>query len=239
MADLLISLLPLALGIIMSPLAIMALVAVLVSQNARHNGIAFLLGWITAIILVMLLCFWIFSSLTPGERGPAATWISVLRLVVGTILILAAVYVWVRGRHHIRKMAEAVSPTDVVEAAPQLPGWLRSVDRFSPWRSYLLGIGIFVLNPVDLSCAVIATLDMHLAQLEFGTTLVIALIFGVIAASPILIPVVLVLVKGKAAEGFLTRARTWITGNSNILNGLLLAFIGGIQLSKAIQALLA
>ncbi|QIK62050.1 hypothetical protein G7068_01635 [Leucobacter viscericola] len=239
MGELLITLLPLGLGIIMSPLAIMALVAVLVSQNARRNGIAFLLGWITAIVLIMLLCFWIFSSLTPGDRGPAATWVSVLRLIVGVFLVLSAVYMWLRGRHQIREMAAAVSPTDVVEAAPQLPGWLRAVDKFNPGRSYLLGIGIFVLNPVDLSCAVIATLDIHLAQLDFGPTLVTSLIFGLVAASPILIPVIIVLVKGKGADGFLQGARTWIAGNTNILNGILLAIIGFMQLSKAIQDLLA
>ncbi|MFC4223630.1 GAP family protein [Lysinibacter cavernae] len=239
MTELLLNLLPLAIGVIVSPLAIMALVAVLVSRNARRNGLAFLLGWIAAICLVMVLCWWIFSSLTPPDRGPASTWVSIVRLLIGLILVVAAGYVWLRGRHHVRQMAAAVSPKDVVAAAPQLPGWLKSVDTFTPSRSFLLGVGIFILNPVDLSCAVLATLDIHQADLSSGPTVLAAILFGTIAASPVLIPVLIVLVKGQQADPFLKRARTWIAGNTSILNALLLGLIGLMQLSKAVSALLA
>lgn len=239
MTDLLLNLLPLAIGVIVSPLAIMALVAVLVSRNARSNGLAFLFGWIVAICLVMVVSWWIFSSLAPPDRGPASTWVSIVRLLIGLVLIAAAVYVWLRGRHHVRQMAAAVSPKDVVAAAPQLPGWLKSVDTFTPSRSFLLGVGIFVLNPVDLSCAVLAALDIHQAALATGPTVAAAITFGTIAASPVLIPVLVVLVNGKRADPFLKNARTWIAGHTSILNALLLAIIGLMQLSKAISALVS
>jgi hypothetical protein len=38
MGELILGLVPVALGVVLSPLAIMALVAVLLSQNARANG---------------------------------------------------------------------------------------------------------------------------------------------------------------------------------------------------------
>ncbi|MGA9872997.1 MAG: hypothetical protein WBQ44_17885 [Rhodococcus sp. (in: high G+C Gram-positive bacteria)] len=44
MGSLILSLIPVSLGIVMSPLAVIAVVAVLFSQHARQNSVAFLVG---------------------------------------------------------------------------------------------------------------------------------------------------------------------------------------------------
>lgn len=42
-------LVPVVFGVILSPLAIMALVAILLSDRAWANGIAYLVGWVVGI----------------------------------------------------------------------------------------------------------------------------------------------------------------------------------------------
>lgn len=239
MTDLVLSLLPLSLGIVMSPLAIMALVAVLLSRRARVNGVMFLAGWALGVALGLGVSFAVLGVLEVHERHAPPLWVPILRLVLGLSLLLGAVWIYRRGGARKRAMARASSPSDVTEAAPQLPGWLRSVSTFTPGRSLLLGIGIFVLNPVDLSCAILAALEIRLAELDATANVLILVIFGVVGVLPIGIPVVLVLVKGEAATPALTRIRAWIAGHTSLLNALLVLIIAVLQLQKAISALLA
>lgn len=238
MLDLVISLLPLALGIVMSPLAIMALVAVLLSDRARQNGVAYFVGWTIAIITVVAVSLLLFSLAGIDERSEPPAWTYVVRLLLGVLLALAAVLVYRRGRARVLAMASAVTPGDVVAAAPQLPGWLHAVASFTPARSGALGFGIFALNPVDLSCAVIAGLDIHLAAVSAPATVAVSVVFVAVGAAPIAIPVFLVLAKREKAVPVLTRLRTWIASHSTLLNAALLLFIAIVQLQKAISGLI-
>lgn len=238
MGELILALIPVALGVVLSPLAIMALVAVLLSRNARANGIAYLLGWFLGLAGLMALFLWLFPLIAVHERGDPPLWVPLLRLLIGLFLTGAAVWVYRKGRARIVQMAAASSPRDVVEASPQLPGWLHSVETFRPGRTFLLGVGLFVLNPVDASCAIIAALDISLADIDRAAGLWTAAAFIVIGTLPIAVPVFYVVVRGTAAQPLLDRVRTWIAGNTHVLNAALLLVIGVLQLEKALVALL-
>jgi len=235
--ELVVSLLPLALGVVMSPLAIMALVAVLVSQRARANGTAYLIGWSVALIAVLGISFGVFGLLDVHQYGRPPLWTAYVRLVIALLLILGAVYVYRRGHARARQMAAATTPGDVVAAAPQLPGWLRAVDQFTPVRSLLLGFGIFALNPVDVSCTVLAMLDVRGAAVSPAHAAVVIVVFAVVGILPIAAPVFYTLVKGAAADPLLERVRSWIAGHTSVLNAGLLVLIGAMQLQKALSAI--
>jgi MFS family permease len=236
MGDLVLSLLPLALGIVMSPLAIMALVAVLLSRQARVTGVFFALGWVLGIAIGVGASYAVLGLFDLQPRSTPPDWVSAVRLVFALVLILGAVYIYRKGHTRAVAMAHARTPT---EAAPQLPGWLRSVESFTPTRSLLLGVGIFVLNPVDLSCAIIAALDVRLAGFGGAADAVILSAFGLVGALPILIPVILVLMRGEQATPVLASIRTWIASHTSVLNAALVLVIALLQLQKAVSAFLA
>ena len=238
MGELILALVPVALGVVLSPLAIMALVAVLLSHNARANGIAYLLGWFLGLAGLMALFLWLFPLLAVHERGEPPLWVPLLRLLVGLFLVGSAVWVYRKGRVHIARMAAASTPREVVAASPQLPGWLHSVESFRPGRTLLLGVGLFVLNPVDASCAIIAALDITLTGVDPTAGFWVAVVFIVVGTVPIALPVLYVIVRGQAAQPFLDLVRTWIAGNTHVLNAALLLVIGALQLEKGIAALL-
>ena len=133
-------------------------------------------------------------------------------------------------------MAVASTPREVTRAAPQLPGWLHAVEHFSPVRSALLGLGLFVLNPIDLSCALLAALDIVLADLGQASTTAVTVGFAVVAILPIAVPVGLVLAAGERAKPFLDTARTWIATHTSLLTAGLLLVIGAMQVQKALSA---
>lgn len=239
MADLVVSLLPLALGIVLSPLAIMALVAVLLSRRARVTGVFFALGWALGIAIGLGASYAVLGLFDLRERSTPPGWVSALRLVFALVLLLGAVYIYRRGRSRALAMARAHTPTDVAEAAPQLPGWLRSVEHFTPSRSLLLGLGIFILNPVDLSCAIIAALDVRLAGFGGGADAAILITFGLVGVLPIFVPVLILLVRGDRATPVLASIRTWIASHTSVLNAALVLVIALLQAQKAVSAFLA
>ncbi|MCV0333260.1 MULTISPECIES: GAP family protein [unclassified Microbacterium] len=238
MGELILALVPVALGVVLSPLAIMALVAVLLSRDARMNGITYLIGWFLGLGGLMTLCLWLFPLLAVHELGEPPLWVPIVRVLLGLFLIGSAVWVYRKGRAHIAQMAAASSPREVVAASPQLPGWLHSVESFRPGRTLLLGLGLFVLNPVDASCAILAALDISLSDVDRSTGLWVAVVFVIIGTLPIALPVLYVVVRGADAQPLLDRVRTWIAGNTHVLNAALLLVIGALQLEKGISALL-
>ncbi|KJL18326.1 hypothetical protein RN51_03158 [Microbacterium oxydans] len=238
MGELILDLVPVALGVVLSPLAIMALVAVLLSRHARTNGIAYLLGWFLGLAGIMALGLWLFPMLAVHERNEPPLWVPVLRVLIGAFLVSAAVWVYRKGLARIAQMATAATPRDVVDASPQLPGWLHSVESFRPGRTFLLGLGLFVLNPVDASCAILAALDITQPGVAPGAATAVAAAFIVLGTLPIALPVFFVLARGAHAQPVLDRMRSWIAGNTHVLNAALLLVIGALQLEKGIAALL-
>lgn len=237
MDGLLTSLVPLLLGVALSPLAVVAIIAVLLSHRPGANGSAFLAGWATGIAAVLVfgwLLAWIFAGRSLDEPP---VWVPTLRVLVGVELIAAALWVLRRGRKHLRAMAQATGPALVVAAAPQLPGWLHSVETFRPVRSYGLGIGLCALNPVDASCIIVAAVDIAVADVTTSTAAVVSLGFIVIGSSAVATPVLLYAIGRDAADAPLRGMRTWLAGHSSWVNASILAVIGLVQLWKGARAL--
>ncbi len=230
-------LLPVALGIMISPLAIVAAIAVLGSSRARANSVAYLIGWILGIAVGVGVSMWVFHLLQVNARRDPPVWLTVVHFVLAVILILGAVVVLRRQKPVVQKMAAADTPREVVAAAPSLPGWLHAVDEFTPARTGLTGFGLFVLNPVDLSCAVAAGLTLVLGDVSLAAQITVAIVFVLVSSLSILVPVSYLVVRGQTAQPILRKARDWVAGNTGIMNALLLLVIGALQLSKGIQGL--
>lgn len=237
MGSLLLSLTPLALGALMSPLAVVAVVVVLLSRRPGANGVALLMGWLVGIVLVLVVGFFLAAALAGRQRSDPPLWVELLRVVIGVVLIGAGVVVWRRKQAAIRQMAHAQRPADVVAAAPQLPGFLKSVAEFQPGRCLLLGAALFVVNPVDFACALGAGVDIAVADVPTPSAVVATLLFIVVAILPIAVPVGVYLVQGQAADPFLNRLRQWIANNTTALNAGMLVLIGVIQLVKGLKGL--
>src|SRR5687767_2278067 len=117
--------LPLALGITISPMPIIAAILMLLSPKAKGTSVGFLLGWVVGIV-VAVTAFTLLSSVLPENdpdaSNPTAGWI---KIILGVLLLLMAGKQW-RGR-----------PTDAAE--PALPGWMKAIDTMTPVKGAGLG----------------------------------------------------------------------------------------------------
>lgn len=134
-------------------------------------------------------------------------------------------------------MVAAVAPGDVVAAAPQLPKMLQSVEHFQPMRSGVLGFALFVLNPIDMSCAIAAAMNLRLSTVAPTSQIVSAVIFSLVSVTSVAVPVALLLIKKDEATEPLLKIRTWIATNTHLLKVGLLVLIAAMQISKGVQGL--
>ena len=206
MGSLLLSLIPPALGIVLSPLAVLAVIAVLLSERARLNSLAFLIGRVTGITVAVAGGYLVLRALDVQARPQQALWLVLLHFVLALVLLVGAGYVLLRGRQRGREMAAARTPAEVAEAAPQLPGWLQSVDRFTPAADHRTGPGTV---PAQSHRCVVrgdrradhrAVRHLHEAQVA-----VIA-VFIAVGSISVVIPVLILQIRGDAAKDSLNGA---------------------------------
>ena len=118
MAEAIGQVLPLAVVIALSPVPIIAVVLMLSTPRARVNGPAFLLGWAVGLAVVGALVLVVASLAGASEDAEPATWVELLKLTLGLLLVLLAVKQW-RGRP--RRGAQG-----------DLPAWMQKVDSSRP-----------------------------------------------------------------------------------------------------------
>lgn len=227
-------LLPVALGVMASPLAVLGLVGILLSRQARRNGTAYLLGWVIATTVLLAAAIAIFASVDALDGYHVAAWVPITHLVIGSICILGAAWIFVRARGVAARLAAATTPAEFAAAAPQLPGLVRGVAGFTPWRSLLLGVGIF-LNPMNISLVAAAAMAIVHSTPIAWDRMTLGFGFVLAAAAPVAIPVLIVLVRGSQADPMLRGLRRWMLKHNGHLSAGILALVGVLQIIKALQ----
>src|SRR4051794_25741394 len=117
MADAIGQVLSLAVGVSLSPVPIIAVVLMLGTPAARRNGPCFLAGWVLGLTVVSTIVLLVAGGAGANDGGEPATWVDVLKLVLGALLLLLAARQWRGGPRGGR--------------AGQLPQWEPGIARFT------------------------------------------------------------------------------------------------------------
>jgi hypothetical protein len=214
--------LPLALGIAISPVPIIATILMLLSPNARRTSVAFLLGW-AAGIAASVVVFTLLAELLP-ERDPSgsAPVAGTIKVVLGVLLVLLAIRQW---RSRPRRGDQAA-----------LPAWMGAVDSMTPGRAAVLGAALAAVNPKNLLLAAAAGLTYGTGGLTVGGSTVVILVFVFLAASSVAIPVVGYLVAADRMRAPLDALREWLVANNATVMSVLFLVIGVVVLGKGIAS---
>ena len=213
-------LLPLAVGIAISPIPIIAVILMLLSRRATATSTGFLLGWVVGIVLVTVVVLALVGQAGNTAGGEPSTLSSVLKLVLGAGLILLAVRQW-QGR-----------PKEGETAA--MPKWMGAIESFSFGRALLLGFGLSAINPKNLLLCLAAGTTIGAAHLPTGQVVVATVVFTLLAASTVLVPVLGYLAARDRMAAPLDRLRAWLTQNTAAVMAVLLVVIGTVLLGKGI-----
>jgi threonine/homoserine/homoserine lactone efflux protein len=210
-------------GVALSPIPIIAVVLMLGTRLARSNGPAFVCGWVAGLAVVGTIVLLVAGGADAATADGPATWLSVLKLLLGALLVLLAVHQW-RGRPRGSEPG-------------QLPRWMRSIDRFGPARSVAVGAALSAVNPKNLLLTVGAATAIAQVGAGAGSEAVAMVVFVLVATLGPGIPVAIYLAMGARAERVLGEMKAWMAANNTAIMAVLCLVIGAKLLGEGISGL--
>lgn len=216
-------LLPLALGVAISPVPIIAVILMLLSPKARATSLGFLLGWVVGIIVTTVI-FTLLTSLLPDPDDVASKPIQgVVQLVIGVLLLVLAVGQW-RKRPRVGQ-------------EPDLPKWMHAIDKVTFPAAAGLGLLLSAVNPKNLLMTASAGISIGSAALPVAAMIGALAVFTVVAASTVGVPVVAFLVASQRLRAPLDALRVWLGRENAVIMAVLLLIIGVTVLGNGISSL--
>jgi threonine/homoserine/homoserine lactone efflux protein len=204
------ALLPLALGVALSPVPIVAVILMLATPRARTNGPAFAVGWVAGLILVTLVTL-VVAGDAHDKDSTSSEVLSWMSLVLGILFLAIAAWQW------------AVRPKRGVP--PTMPKWVAAVDDFSPRGSLGLGGLLSGANPKNLALTLAAAASIAQAELDTDRTAVAGAGFVFVGSLSVAGPVILFLVAPNRAARPLDAVKDFMTAHNTaiiVVLGLLL-----------------
>ncbi|MGJ4845934.1 GAP family protein [Leifsonia sp. Le1] len=214
------AILPLAIGVAISPIPIIAAILMLLSPRARSTGVGFLLGWLVGVIVAVTV-FTLLAAVLPENDPDASKPIAgTIQLILGVLLLLLAVR---QGRSRPKHGEE-----------PALPKWMSAIDSMTTGRGLLLGFVLAAVNPKNLLLAASAGIVIGSAGLSVGSEILAIAVFTVIAVISVAAPVIAYLVAADRMRGPLDALRGWLVHNNATVMAVLLLVIGVSVIGKGI-----
>ena len=216
--------LPLALGVALSPLPIVAVILMLFSKKARSTSLGFLIGWILGVVIVSTVVIFLADpakQATGGEESPLS---AIVHLILGLLLLVAAYRNWKKRP----KSGEEVP----------MPKWMSSIDSMTAGKALGLGALLSGVNPKNLALIISAGVTVVAAGLSSSETVVVLIVFIVIACTSVAAPVIVYLVMGEKATPTLMGWKTWLIHNNATVMMVILLLFGVKLLGDGLGALI-
>jgi hypothetical protein len=215
--------LPLAVGVAISPVPIIAVILMLFSARAKVNGTVFAVGWVLGIAAVTAIAVLVANGSGASTSGSANDTVSWIKLGLGVLLLVAAQRQW--------------QSRPVPGAEPTMPKWMAGIDAFTTVKACSLGAGLGAINPKNLALSLAAGASIAQAGISTAGKWGTALIFVALASVTVLIPVIYYLLGGATAQHTLDSWKAWLQHNNATVMAVLLVVFGFVLIGQSIQTL--
>jgi hypothetical protein len=207
-----------AVGVMVSPVPIIAVILMLFSKKATANSLSFLAGWMLGLLGAGLIVLALGIGASDGAPSTTVGWI---KLVLGVLFLALGVKQW-KSRP---KKGEPAT----------MPGWMSAIDDFSAPKAFGLAVVLAAVNPKNLGLTIAAAATIGAAGLSTADEIIVLVVFVVIASLGVLIPVLLNLILGSKATHMLTEMKEWLIDNNNTVMSVLFVVIGAKLLGDGIS----
>jgi hypothetical protein len=214
--------LPLAIGVALSPIPIIAVVVLLTSSRARSLGPVFVLGWLLGLVVVGAIVLAVVGPSGAGSSDQRTRRVSWVMIVLGVLLLVAAV-------RHLRGRARG-------EEAP-LPAWMGAIDRLKPAVALGGGVVLGGVRPKNLLLAVGGAAAIAQTGIAGGQQAIAYAVFAVIATIGVAAPVVIYFAMGERSAELLGRLKGWMRRNNAVILAVVLMVIGVTLIGDGIGGL--
>jgi threonine/homoserine/homoserine lactone efflux protein len=208
-------LLLIGLGITLEPFPLIAFLLILSSDKGTRKGLAFILGWLACLVVVIAAVVLLTGGKPPQPSTAPSTAVLAIKLALGVVLIFYAVR-QERRRGRPRKT----------------PAWMARLDGFSVWGA--AGLAAF-LQPWTLVAAGAATVSQ--AKLSNVAEYLILLLFCVLATSSFLYLELSAAFRPASAEALIKKLRNWLDTHQDQVIILISLLLGLWLAGKSIYLL--
>jgi threonine/homoserine/homoserine lactone efflux protein len=198
-------------------------VLMLATPRGRTNGPAFLLGWVIGLAAVGTIVLLVSSGASASSDGAPATWVSILKIVLGLLLVALAVKQY-RGR-----------PRGDTE--PQLPGWMKSIDTFTPVKTTGMGLLLSAVNPKNLLLTVGAAAAVAQTGASTVDQAVALAVFVLVATLGVGAPIAIYFLMAGRATKILDELHDWMARENATIMAVICLVIGAKLIGDAITGL--
>lgn len=203
------------LAVTLEPIPLTAFILILSSQHGSKKGAAFVSGWIVSLAIVVTV-----TVVATGNNPPKQNTAPSLGALAGKIAIGAVLLVIALRRY--RRLGQPKKPK-------KTPKWQAGVDSMSPWYAFALAP---LVQPWGLIAAGAATVvEAKLSGWEDYLALVY---FCVLATATYLAMEIYATARPAETQAFLTRLRSWIDRNTDVLIVWLSLLVGLWLIGKSI-----
>jgi Sap, sulfolipid-1-addressing protein len=209
-------------GVALSPLAIVALVVMLVARGGALHAWAFAGTWVLSLTLVSTLVLLLADGADASANGAPATWVSIVKIVVGLLLVLFGVRQW-RGR-----------VSDAAETEP--PGWMRKLDNVTMSKTTGLA-ALFVVKPKNLLLTVGAGIAVAQVGVSPAAQVVGVAVFVALGTAGLAIPLAIHVLRPNRGRDLLTALRDWMVSENATIIAVLSLVIAAKLLGDALISL--
>lgn len=218
-------LLPLAIGVALSPLPIIVVIALLCGPHAKANGSAFLLGWLVGVGAVAGIALAVSDAASVGSDSTPSDAASWVKLALGVLLLVAAVRQW-------RKRSASGEDTET-------PKWMAGMEKFTAPRSFAFAVVLAGPKPKNLILSVAAGASIAGADLSAGGQLAALAIYVVLASAFIITPVLYHALGGEQVQRTMDGWKLWLQEHNAAVMAVLFLVFAFVLSGQAIQALTA
>ncbi len=212
--------LPLAFGIIISPMPIAAVIALLLGPKGKVNAVAFTLAFLVATFAVTLA----FASGTKGTTQSDSFFAQLFHIVLG--FAFAALFFFLAYRSWRRRPKKGVRSAE--------PKWLAAIDSFGVVKAVGLALLLGTVNLKNLPIEIAAGATIGTAGMEWPLVFIAVLVFAVIASLGVIVPTLIGASGSPKVTGFLRSSKNSLIAHNNVILAVLFVILGVLQLGKAI-----
>jgi hypothetical protein len=215
--------LPLAIGIAISPLPIIAVILMLATPRARTNGPAFLAGWLLGLAVVATTVLIVTDAAGVAASSGRSHIVSVLVLLLGLLLLVLA---W-------RQYRGRPGPGEEEEA----PKWMKALDGFTATRSLAVGALFSGVKPKNLILTAAAAASIAQSGIAGSQQIVVLVVLVIIASVGMIVPVAVCFAMGDRSGPLLDGWKAWLSANNATVMIVLFLVFGVLLLGKGIGGL--
>ncbi|WP_433670563.1 GAP family protein [Nocardia sp. CA-136227] len=210
-------LLPLAIGVALSPIPVVAAILMLLSTNAGRASAGFALGWVTGIVTVAgLVTAAAASGLMRSASQPSIA-ASVIKTAMGLLLVYIAVRQWGSRKDD------------------SIPGWMKAIDELGVAKAAGFGLLVSLLNPKNLLLCITAGVTIGTAGLNPTGTAAALTVFVLLGAASVLVPVGGYAVAADQLRGALARLKNWLQANNHTVIAVVFMVMGTTAIAKGVS----